>query len=95
MPLHEVSPGGHAVWHMPAMHTRPAPHAMPHPPQFAASVRRFTHLFPHRVKPWAALHWHWGIGGVWAGLAAFIAVRLVGMLARTRGSRWVILGVGT
>ena len=43
----------------------------------------------------AALHWHWGIGGVWAGLAAFIAVRLVGMLARTRGSRWVILGVGT
>ena len=43
----------------------------------------------------AALHWHWGIGGVWAGLAAFIAVRLVGMLARTRGSRWVILGVAT
>ena len=21
----------------------------------------------------AALHWHWGIGGVWAGLTAFIA----------------------
>jgi Na+-driven multidrug efflux pump len=41
----------------------------------------------------AALHWHWGIGGVWAGLTAFIAVRLVGMLARTRGDRWVVLGV--
>lgn len=42
----------------------------------------------------AALHWHWGIGGVWAGLAAFIVVRVVGMVARTRGDRWVVLGVG-
>jgi putative MATE family efflux protein len=41
----------------------------------------------------AALRWHWGIGGVWAGLTAFILVRLVGMLARTRGERWVMLGV--
>ena len=41
----------------------------------------------------AALHWHWGIGGVWAGLTAFILVRLVGMVARTRGDRWVVLGV--
>ncbi|HEX4865775.1 MAG TPA: MATE family efflux transporter, partial [Acidimicrobiales bacterium] len=40
----------------------------------------------------AALHWHWGIGGVWAGLTAFIAVRLVGMLVRARGSRWIVLG---
>jgi len=41
----------------------------------------------------AALHWHWGIGGVWAGLSAFIVVRLVGMIARTRGDRWLVLGV--
>ena len=40
----------------------------------------------------AALHWHWGIGGVWAGLTAFIGVRLVGMVWRTRGSRWTVLG---
>ncbi len=40
----------------------------------------------------AALHWHWGLGGVWAGLTAFVGVRLVGMVARTRGSRWVVLG---
>jgi putative MATE family efflux protein len=40
----------------------------------------------------AALHWHWGIGGVWAGLTAFIGVRLVGMLARALGTRWVVLG---
>jgi len=42
----------------------------------------------------AALHWHWGIGGVWAGLTAFILVRLVGMVARTGGERWLVLGVG-
>lgn len=40
----------------------------------------------------AALHWHWGLGGVWAGLTAFIGVRLVGMLARARGDRWLVLG---
>jgi putative MATE family efflux protein len=40
----------------------------------------------------AALHWHWGIGGVWAGLTAFIGVRLLGMVWRTRGSRWAVLG---
>jgi putative MATE family efflux protein len=40
----------------------------------------------------AALVWHWGIGGVWAGLTAFIVVRLVGMVWRARGDRWVVLG---
>jgi putative MATE family efflux protein len=39
-----------------------------------------------------ALHQHWGIGGVWAGLFAFIAIRLVGMVARTRSGRWAIAG---
>jgi putative MATE family efflux protein len=43
----------------------------------------------------AALHWHWGLAGVWAGLAAFIVVRFVGMVLRTRGDRWVVLGVST
>lgn len=42
----------------------------------------------------AASHWHWGIGGVWAGLTAFILVRLVGMVWRTRSDRWVVLGTG-
>jgi putative MATE family efflux protein len=40
----------------------------------------------------AALHWHWGIGGVWAGLTAFIAVRFVGMVWRTRSDGWLITG---
>jgi putative MATE family efflux protein len=42
----------------------------------------------------AALHWHWGLGGIWAGLTAFIAVRLAGMVWRARGERWVITGAG-
>ena len=42
----------------------------------------------------AALQLGWGISGVWAGLMAFIAVRFVGMLARTRGDRWVVVGPG-
>jgi Na+-driven multidrug efflux pump len=41
----------------------------------------------------AALHWHWGIGGVWAGLTAFIGVRLVGMLGRTLSGKWVVIGI--
>lgn len=42
----------------------------------------------------AASYWHWGIGGVWAGLTAFVLVRLVGMVWRARGDRWVVLGTG-
>jgi putative MATE family efflux protein len=40
----------------------------------------------------AALHWHWGIGGVWAGLTAFVVVRLIGMLIRTAGTSWAVAG---
>jgi putative MATE family efflux protein len=40
----------------------------------------------------AAAHWGWGIGGVWAGLTAFILVRLVGMVWRARTDHWVVLG---
>jgi Na+-driven multidrug efflux pump len=40
----------------------------------------------------AALHFGWGLGGVWAGLLAFYVVRLVGMVARTRSSHWTVVG---
>jgi putative MATE family efflux protein len=33
-----------------------------------------------------------GLGGVWAALTAFIAVRAVGMLLRVRGSAWARVG---
>lgn len=34
----------------------------------------------------------WGLGGVWAGLTAFIVLRFVGMTLRTRSGRWLVLG---
>jgi putative MATE family efflux protein len=43
----------------------------------------------------AALHFHWGIAGVWAGLAAFIGARLIGMVWRTARGRWAVTGVTT
>jgi putative MATE family efflux protein len=33
-----------------------------------------------------------GLGGVWAGLGAFIAVRLATLLARLRSGRWAVVG---
>jgi putative MATE family efflux protein len=42
----------------------------------------------------AAYRFDWGIGGVWAGLTAFILVRLVGMVWRARSDRWLVLGSG-
>ncbi len=39
-----------------------------------------------------ALWLDWGLSGVWAGLAAFIVVRFVGMVLRVRGTRWVVTG---
>jgi Na+-driven multidrug efflux pump len=41
----------------------------------------------------AALRWHWGIAGVWAGLFGFVLARLVGLVLRTRGTRWAVVGV--
>jgi putative MATE family efflux protein len=39
-----------------------------------------------------ALQQGWGIGGVWAGLLAFIGIRFVGMWLRIRSGRWVVVG---
>jgi putative MATE family efflux protein len=41
----------------------------------------------------AALHWHWGLGGVWAGLLAFMVIRCAGVVARVRGTSWAVGGV--
>jgi putative MATE family efflux protein len=60
---------------------------------FLRTITIIAGVFAFAPLNLAALHWHWGLGGVWAGLTAFIVVRLVGMLWRTRGGRWVVLGV--
>lgn len=43
----------------------------------------------------AALHWHWGIAGVWGGLTGFILARLIGMAVRSTGTRWMIVGTAS
>ncbi len=37
----------------------------------------------------------WGLGGIWAGLTAFVAVRLVIGLFRWRSERWLVAGVAS
>ena len=55
-PLHACSLGGHA--HAPATHACPLGHALPQPPQFAASDCAPTHDVPHLVRPGAQAAWH-------------------------------------
>lgn len=40
----------------------------------------------------AALHWHWGIAGVWAGLTGFVLVRFAAGVLRAMGDRWAVVG---
>jgi putative MATE family efflux protein len=62
---------------------------------FLRTITIIAGVFAFAPLNLAALHWHWGLAGVWAGLTAFIMVRLVGMVLRARGDRWVVLGVTT
>ncbi len=41
---------------------------------------------------WLAYAFDLGLGGVWAGLALFIAVRLVATVSRWRSARWTVVG---
>jgi putative MATE family efflux protein len=41
---------------------------------------------------WLAYGLHLGLGGVWAGLALFVAIRFVAMVARVRTGRWAVVG---
>ena len=65
---------------------------MPGDVGFMAWLTVVAGVFAYAPLNLAALHWHWGIGGVWAGLTAFILVRFVGMVARARGSHWLVIG---
>jgi putative MATE family efflux protein len=40
----------------------------------------------------AALHFDWGITGVWAGLIGLMVARLVPLLLRFNGRRWAVIG---
>ncbi|MBB5955651.1 putative MATE family efflux protein [Saccharothrix tamanrassetensis] len=42
---------------------------------------------------WASLAFGWGLVGIWSGLSAFMVLRLVTLLVRTRSGRWARVGV--
>ena len=41
---------------------------------------------------WISLVLHWGLVGVWSGLAAFMLLRLAAVLLRTASGRWAVEG---
>ena len=41
----------------------------------------------------AAYVFDWGLGGIWAGLLAFVVIRTAGGVHRTLGGRWAVVGV--
>ena len=43
---------------------------------------------------WLSLAFGWGLAGIWAGLSAFIALRLVFGAWRVASGRWASTGVG-
>jgi Na+-driven multidrug efflux pump len=59
---------------------------------FVRSVTLIAALGGYVPLSLAALHFGWGLGGVWLGLAVFIAIRFVGMAWRTRSDRWLVVG---
>lgn len=40
----------------------------------------------------ATRHYGWGLAGIWWGMGAFVAMRLIAVVARVRGDRWLVLG---
>lgn len=40
----------------------------------------------------ATRHYGWGLAGIWWGMGAFVALRLLAVVARVRGDRWLVLG---
>ncbi|HZE40213.1 MAG TPA: MATE family efflux transporter [Stackebrandtia sp.] len=41
---------------------------------------------------WLTYGLGWGLGGIWAGLTAFIVIRLIALLLRQRSGKWLIVG---
>nr|CEL16782.1 putative DNA-damage-inducible protein F [Kibdelosporangium sp. MJ126-NF4]CTQ91989.1 putative DNA-damage-inducible protein F [Kibdelosporangium sp. MJ126-NF4] len=41
---------------------------------------------------WLSMAFDWGLSGIWTGLVAFMLIRLVTVLLRTRSGRWAVVG---
>jgi putative MATE family efflux protein len=42
---------------------------------------------------WLSLAYHWGLTGIWAGLAAFMLLRLAAACGRLATGKWLVIGV--
>jgi putative MATE family efflux protein len=62
--------------------------------RFLAAAMVLAALVVYVPLALAALHFHWGIVGVWAGLLALIGVRLATNVWRFARRRWIVLGAG-
>ena len=40
-------------------------------------------------------YYGWGLTGIWWGMGVFVSIRLIAVVARARGDRWVVLGSRT
>lgn len=43
----------------------------------------------------ATRHFGWGLAGIWVGMGVFVGMRLVAVVVRVRGDRWMVLGPWT
>lgn len=61
---------------------------------FMRDVTVLSALLGFLPLTWLSLRFGWGLAGIWAGLSAFIVLRLVFGLWRTMSGRWAIAGTG-
>ncbi|AZI59609.1 MATE family efflux transporter [Nakamurella antarctica] len=59
---------------------------------YVRTVTLLSALFGYIPLAVAAAVFDWGIGGVWAGLGFFIAIRFIAMTFRVKGDRWLVAG---
>ncbi|HEY4455973.1 MAG TPA: MATE family efflux transporter [Pseudonocardiaceae bacterium] len=59
---------------------------------FLRTATLFSALIGFLPLVWISLALHWGLVGVWSGLAALIVLRLVAVLLRTASGRWATAG---
>lgn len=41
---------------------------------------------------WLSLAFHWGLTGIWTGLALFVVLRAIAVVVRARSDRWLVTG---
>lgn len=61
--------------------------------RFMRNATLFSALVGFLPPIWLSLAYGWGLAGIWAGLSAFMVLRLVFVGARACSGRWLVLTV--